>query len=259
MVQLANRDFLHTGETIQIFVDLNADGKEDLNFSVWPSFEPSYLARWTGSDWTNIRQLPELSETAGAISVRDSLSELQSDAGVVVAPAVQVGVGTWTEDSNGVVPAAADDWLPSATTWANFAIKPSSTPVPSTTPKTTSPPAAHAPVVKPVSGKTKPSVPAVSIKPIVSLVIKHGTDATLHIVLRSAPGPTRLFKVCTTLNAASGVPHATQCRSTESTGGRIGVPFSITYRIVKPGTDRVSIAAAAGTARATGAATIHVS
>jgi hypothetical protein len=260
-VQFANRDFLHAGETVQIFLDLNGDGKADLNFSVWESFEPSYLARWTGSDWANIRQLPELGETAGAISVRVSLSELQSDAGVVVAPVIQLSAGTWTEDSNGVVPSAADDWVPSATSWADFGIKPSSTPVPTTTPRTTPPTAtaAAAPVANSVSGKTKLVAPPVSIKPVSSLMVRHGTDAMLRIVLQSASGPSRLFKVCTSLNASSGVAHLSQCRSTESTGGKIGVPFTITYLLVKPGTDRVSISAAAGTARVTGTAIIHVS
>lgn len=59
-VQFANRDFLHPDETAQIFVDLNNDRTADLNLSIWPTFDPSYLARWGGSDWVDVRQLPEL-------------------------------------------------------------------------------------------------------------------------------------------------------------------------------------------------------
>src|SRR5579872_2760979 len=47
-VQFANRDFLHPHETVQLFIDLNDDGHADLNLSIWPTHEPSYLDRWSG-------------------------------------------------------------------------------------------------------------------------------------------------------------------------------------------------------------------
>ena len=74
---------------MQIFVDVDADGKSDLNLSVWQNFSPSYLARWTGSDWTDIRELPELVQTPGMISEHMSLSELQSAAGVPLASTIR--------------------------------------------------------------------------------------------------------------------------------------------------------------------------
>ncbi|MGZ4155355.1 MAG: hypothetical protein ACXVQ0_12845, partial [Actinomycetota bacterium] len=45
-VQFANRDFLHPGETAQIFIDLNDDKTDDLNLSIWPTGDPSYLDHW---------------------------------------------------------------------------------------------------------------------------------------------------------------------------------------------------------------------
>ncbi len=109
-VGLANRTYLEAGESVQIFVDLNDDGTADLNLSMWPSFSPSYLARAVGSGWTNIRQLPELVQAPGSLSVRLSLVELRGDAAVPVAPTIQVWVGSWGGDAAGSGP--AEDWLP---------------------------------------------------------------------------------------------------------------------------------------------------
>jgi hypothetical protein len=251
----ANRSFLQPGETVQVFIDLNDDGKADLNLSIWQSFEPSYLDRASGSDWVDIRQLPELVQTSGSVSVRLSLSELQSDGAVPVAPTIQVAVGSWTEDANGNVPQAANDWIPSATTWFDHSVKPAATTGTTTTGSTTtrssgSSGAATAPATK----TTKTSSPPVTIEPIPALTARAGKDVMLHVLLKSHAGPMRLFKVCT---QAAGVPHPTQCRSAESTGAKV-VPFSITYRLGHPGTTRISIAASAGTAKATATATVHV-
>ncbi|MGH3026411.1 MAG: hypothetical protein ACRDLR_08200, partial [Gaiellaceae bacterium] len=70
VVAFANRDFIHPGETVQLFIDLDDNGSEDLNLSIWPLGDPSYLDRWTGTDWSTVRQLPELVQTTGQFSVR---------------------------------------------------------------------------------------------------------------------------------------------------------------------------------------------
>ena len=89
-VGFANRMFIQPGESVQIFVDLNDDGNADLNLSIWPTGEPSYLAHWTGSDWASVRQLPELVQTSGSFSVRLSLADLRGAAAVPVGS----GIGT---------------------------------------------------------------------------------------------------------------------------------------------------------------------
>jgi hypothetical protein len=111
-VRFANRDRLHQGETAQIFVDLNADGREDLNLSVWPDGTPSYLARWTGTDWANVRQLMEFVQASGSISVRLSLAELRSGAGVAIGSALGVGVRTGTVRDPATGKVDNDDSLP---------------------------------------------------------------------------------------------------------------------------------------------------
>jgi len=148
-VQMANRDFLHPGETVQIFVDLNHDGVADLNLSIWPTLDPSYLARSTGTDWTVVRQLPELVQTPGSISVRLSLDELRDAAGVPVAPDINVSAGSWTADpATGAIPATPNDLVPNGNAWLQHEI---AKPQPATTTTTTTttatgaaPPTQHA-------------------------------------------------------------------------------------------------------------------
>jgi len=152
-VQFANRDFLHPGETVQIFVDLNDDGTADLNLSIWPTFDPSYLAHWTGSDWADVRQLPELVQTKGGFSVRLSLNDLQGAAGMQAGSAIGVAAGSWTEDpATSKLRTAADDLLPDSGSLAQHQMtKPAATTTAHTT--TTSPPGpAHARLAARCSG-----------------------------------------------------------------------------------------------------------
>ncbi|HZQ89283.1 MAG TPA: hypothetical protein VFA42_04690 [Gaiellaceae bacterium] len=137
LVQFANRQFIQPYETVQIFIDLDDNGTADLNLSIWPTGDPSYLARWDGTQWSNIRQLPELSQTPGQFSVRLSLAELQSAAAVGVAPTIGVSAGSWTEDpSTGALEANADDLLPDDGLWFPFPIqKPAPVPPPPPPPK----------------------------------------------------------------------------------------------------------------------------
>lgn len=113
VVQDANRGLLLGNETIQIFLDLNDDGQSDLNFSLWPSGSASYLARWTGSEWQNVRQLPEAVQAQGSYSVRLPISILRDAAAVPPATHVGVFVGSytysWTSNTFNSSPA---DWLP---------------------------------------------------------------------------------------------------------------------------------------------------
>ena len=78
------------------------------------------------------------------------------------------------------------------------------------------------------------------------------------MALKSVAGPMRLFKVCVQLPASAGVKYPSQCRSTQSTGGKGAVPFTITFKLSRLGTDRVSISAAAGNAHATATEIVHV-
>jgi hypothetical protein len=159
-VQFANRDFLHPGETVQIFVDVNDDGNADLNLSIWPTLDPSYLARRSGTAWTDIRQLPELMQADGSFSIRLSLDELQGDAAVPVAPAIGVAVGSWTDDpATGQPRATADDWLPSDLSWVQHQIE---KPVVTTTVPTTTTPS------------IKPAPPTLALK-----CVRHTLDATV--------------------------------------------------------------------------------
>jgi len=250
-VQFANRNFLQPGETVQIFLDVNDDGKADLNLSVWQNFEPSYLARWTGSDWSDIRQLPELVQTQGAVSERISLNELQSAAAVPVAPAIQVAAATYVEDAKGTVPVdTADDWIPSATSWFAFPLKPG--PQTGTT-GTTGTTGATSAGSGESTAPTGPKIP-VSVQVDAPGLVHAGEDAKLRILLQSRSGPMRLFKVCA---QATGVPHPNQCRSTHSTG-KTPVPFTITYRLTKPGTNYIYIDASAGSATAEATAVVRV-
>ena len=133
VVSFANRDLLHPEETAQIFVDVNDDGHEDLNLSIWPNGEPSYLDRWSGSAWENVRQLPEVVETNGHFSERISLDELRGAAALEIAPTIEVVVATWSGND---VNAPPDDALPDGEHWASFQIQPSTT---TTTTTTTTP------------------------------------------------------------------------------------------------------------------------
>jgi hypothetical protein len=130
--QFANREFLHPDETAQIFVDLNDDRTQDLNLSVWPTGEPSYLAHWTGSNWANVRQLPELAQRNGSFSVRLSLSELRDAAAVPVATAFGVIVETGTTDSTTGELVRADA-LPDDQDWIVHQIQPPAPPAATTT------------------------------------------------------------------------------------------------------------------------------
>jgi hypothetical protein len=134
-VAFANRQLLHVGETVQLFVDVDDDGKDDLNLSVWPTGEPSYLDRWNGSDWTDVRQLPELVESSGSISVRLRLAELQEAAAVPVGTRLGVVVAAWTTDpATGKLRQQADDALPDDRSWVEHDLHaPASTPPPTTT------------------------------------------------------------------------------------------------------------------------------
>jgi hypothetical protein len=133
-VGFANRDLLHPGETVQMFVDVNDDGKEDVNLSIWPTGLPSYLDHWTGTEWVDVRQLPELVQTDGAFSVRLDLAELRGAAAVPVGSSIGVAVGAWTVDSTTGNPRPnADDWLPDDRSWIQHQIAPPAAPPPTTT------------------------------------------------------------------------------------------------------------------------------
>ena len=252
-VQFANRQFMQPGDTVQIFIDLNDDGNPELNLSVWPSFAPSYLDRWNGTAWIDIRQLPELVQAAGSISVRLALSDLQGAGAVPVAPVIQAAVGSWQADSSGNLAANASDFLPSATSWSDFSIKPVAVTQTTTAPAATTPTTGSAPRSKPTTTTSLP----VTIAPLAPLSIKSGKDLKLHVLLKSKTGPMRLFKVCTQLPATSGLLHSSECRSTKSTGAK-PVSFTITYKLGRVGTNRVAISATAGNAHATATEIVHV-
>jgi hypothetical protein len=117
-VAFANRQLLAPGETVQIFVDLNDDGKADLNLSIWATGEPSYLDNWNGSAWVDVRQLPELSEYNGGFSVRLNNFDLTGAAQVPIAPEIGVVVGAWSTDvSTGQLRNNVDDLLPDNNRW----------------------------------------------------------------------------------------------------------------------------------------------
>jgi hypothetical protein len=133
-VGFANRTYIDPGESVQIFVDLDDDGNGDLNLSIWPTGDPSYLAHWTGSDWATVRQLPEVAQTNGSFSVRLSLADLRGAAAVPVGSSIGVVVGAWTSD-----PATtnANDWLPDSRIWIQHQIAPPAAPPTTTTTSTT--------------------------------------------------------------------------------------------------------------------------
>ena len=264
-VSFANRQFLQSNETVQIFIDLNDDGTADLNLSIWPTGQPSYLDRSTGTGWTDIRQLPELVQTPGGCSVHISLSDLQSAAAVPVAPIIQVAVGAWPDTAiSDLSSSAANDWIPNATSWDDHSINapaPTTTTTTSTTPAKTTPasttPAKTAASPKSTTAAGK-ATPPVTIERLAPLTVKPGKDVTLRVLLKSRSGPVRLFKVCAQVQPGLGVTNLTQCRSTRSSGAHGAVPFTITYRISHPGTTQVAISASAGTAWATAKAVVHV-
>jgi hypothetical protein len=252
-VQFANRAFLQPNETAQIFVDLNDDGTADLNLSIWPSGQPSYLARAAGTSWTNIRQLPELAITSGSFSVTLALSELQGAAAVPVAPVIQFSVGTWPNTNLSPSGADASDWLPSATSWSDHSVN---APAANTTTTTQTSPAKVA--TGPATAGSSSTAPKLTIEPIAPLSVKRGKDVTVRVKLKSGLGDIRVFKVCAQLKPSAGALHATQCRSAPSAGGPGTVLFTITYKLDRLGTTDVLLAGTAGGARATGMAVIHV-
>lgn len=149
VVTFANRDLLHVGETAQVFVDLDDDGNEDLNLSLWPTGEPSYLDRWNGSDWVDVRQLPELAQTNGAFSIRLPLNELRDAAGVPYGTRIGVSVATWTVDpATDKLGDHADDVLPDGNAWAQHRLT-ATPPPPTTTQGETTPTPTPAPAPHP--------------------------------------------------------------------------------------------------------------
>jgi hypothetical protein len=156
VVQYANRGLLLENETIQIFLDLNDDGTPDLNFSLWPSGSVSYLAKWNGSSWDTVRQLPEAIQGQGSYSVRLPLGVLRDSAGVPPAAHIGVLVGSYTfTGASATFSSAPADWLPDSRimiqqpTTAAAATTTTSTP-PTTTARTTTPkpPTTHGPAPK---------------------------------------------------------------------------------------------------------------
>jgi hypothetical protein len=133
-VGFANRDLIAPGESVQIFVDLNGDGAPDLNFSIWPFGDPSYLAHWTGSDWAPVRQLPELVQANGSFSIRLSLTDLGEAAAVPAAPTIGLGVAAY---SGNPATTKANDWLPDNQRWIQYQIAPPTTATTPTTASTT--------------------------------------------------------------------------------------------------------------------------
>ena len=141
VVTFANRDHIQPNETVQMFIDLDDNGTVDLNLSIWPTGDPSYLARWSGTAWSNIRQLPELVQTAGQFSIRLSLAELQGAGAVGVAPAISIAIGTWmTDPVTGAAGANPDDLLPDGKTAVLFPIQKPAAPPPASPPTSQSPP-----------------------------------------------------------------------------------------------------------------------
>jgi hypothetical protein len=143
-VAFANRQRLAPGETVQIFVDLNDDGKADLNLSIWATGEPSYLDHWNGSAWVDVRQLPELSEYNAGFSVRLNFSDLTGAAQLPIAPEIGVAVGAWSTDaSTGQLRNNVDDVLPDNNRWLLHQMAaPQTTSTHSTTTQTFTPPPA---------------------------------------------------------------------------------------------------------------------
>lgn len=184
-VAFANRSFLHLGETVQIFVDLNDDGKEDLNLSIWPNGTPSYLDRWTGSDWADVRQLPELVQTEGQFSVRLSLQELRSAAGVDYGTTIGAVVGAWTTDpATQELRTEADDWLPDSRSWIQHQIqKPQPPPPPTTTAPSPTPPP-----IRPAS----PKLAVVCVKHTLRATVKVAKGSKVLSVFFYANGKLRL-------------------------------------------------------------------
>jgi len=159
-VGFANRAYIQPGESVQIFVDLDDDGNADLNLSIWPTGDPSYLSHWTGSDWATVRQLPEVAQTNGSFSVRLGLADLRGAAAVPVGSSIGVVVGSWTTD-----PATTNaiDWLPDSRIWIQHQIAPAAPPATTTTSTTT----------------TTPSTPGRAARLTVACARQHSLRATV--------------------------------------------------------------------------------
>jgi hypothetical protein len=152
LVTFANRDLLHPNETVQVDVDLNDDGNQDLNLSLWPTGEPSYLARWNGSDWSTVRQLPEVVQGNGSASVRLGLGELRDAAGVPIGSSIGVFVVTATY--SGTNQPTEVDALPDDHSWIQHQIQPPAPPATTTTAATTTTTTTPPPASKIQLGKT---------------------------------------------------------------------------------------------------------
>jgi hypothetical protein len=269
VVQFANRTYLQSGESVQIFLDLNADRVTDLNLSIWSSFDPSYLSRWNGTAYQVIRQLPELTQSAGSVSVRLSLGELQSDGAVPIGSDINVSVASLTEDSNGKVSdTAADDRLPNLNTWVDHSIQKTTSTTTTTTTKTpttqapsVSPPAASAGSAKPAATSTTKVVGKVQIERLAPFSAKRGHDVTFRVILDGPSKLTGTFKVCVQLPKGIG-DNSQMCRSKMETGAHGSVPLSFTV-FVSPstaiGTAHIGVVGSIPGSSATTTAVLHIS
>lgn len=142
-VRFANRSQLHVGESLQVFVDLDDNGTEDLNLSLWAIGAPSYLDRWNGTGWDDVRQLAEAVQADGSVTIRLALSELRGAAGVPYGSRIGVAVASYTADpATGKLRDPADDVVPNSGSWFIHEIAPAPAPpvtAPATTPVQTAP------------------------------------------------------------------------------------------------------------------------
>lgn len=179
VVQYANRGLLLENETIQIFMDLNDDGNADLNFSLWPSGSVSYLAKWNGSSWDTVRQLPEAIQAQGSYSVRLPFSVLRDSAGVPPAAHIGIIVGSYTfTGASATFSSSPSDWLPNSRIMIQ---QPTTAPAPTTAPVTT------APAPTPTTPK-----PKTTRGPAPKLTVSCARHA-LHATVRAARGTKIVF------------------------------------------------------------------
>jgi hypothetical protein len=268
VVQFANRTYLQAGESVQIFLDLNADRVTDLNLSIWPSFDPSYLARWNGTAYQNIRQLPELMQNAGSVSVRLSLGELQSDGAVPIGSDINVAVGSYATSPGTQISGATapSDWLPTLNQWVDHPIQKPTTTTTSTTKSPASQPSGASPQASssaPQKATTSTAKVAgkVRIEQLAPFSAKRGHDVTFRVVL---DGPSKLlgtFKVCVQLPKGLG-DHPQMCRSNTETGAHAAVPLSFTVYVSPTaaiGTTHIGVIGSAPGSSVTATAVVHIS